>query len=206
MLDSQKLRRRICRTILALLTIATILAVVTWTEQRRHPDDEYAVYSAYLSEGISNDAHDWSVDTPIQVVIEDTTKMDGNLRFRTLYVLHNRMNFDQLHLSTRVSFLARNLHQIRILPKFALPSRATVVLASKSEIQSLSNGSPESEKEFPNSAGLVALSRVGFSLSRTQAVFYIDHYCGLCGGGRYVLMEKVNGSWHIKGEHYTWIS
>jgi hypothetical protein len=35
---------------------------------------------------------------------------------------------------------------------------------------------------------------VGFNPSRTQAVFYIDHFCGLCGGGRYVLMEKIYGA------------
>jgi hypothetical protein len=54
--------------------------------------------------------------------------------------------------------------------------------------------------------GLIILSGVGFNPARTQAVFYIDHFCGLCGGGRYVLMEKINGSWRVRGEHYIWIS
>lgn len=50
------------------------------------------------------------------------------------------------------------------------------------------------------------LSGVGFNLTRTEAVFYIDHFFGLCGGGRYVLMEKVNGGWLVRDEHYTRIS
>jgi hypothetical protein len=54
--------------------------------------------------------------------------------------------------------------------------------------------------------GFITLSGIGFDVSGTQAVFYIDHFCGLCGGGRYVLMEKVNGAWHVREEQYTWIS
>jgi hypothetical protein len=54
--------------------------------------------------------------------------------------------------------------------------------------------------------GYITLSGVGFNLNRTQAVFYINHFCGLCGGGRYVLMEKANGKWEVTAENYTWIS
>jgi hypothetical protein len=82
-----------------------------------------------------------------------------------------------------------------------LPSRAKVALTPQSDY-----GSPEFQKKFPDNLGFVALSGVGFNPSRTQAVFYIDHFCGLCGGGRYVLMEKIDGGWRVRGEHYTWIS
>ena len=61
-------------------------------------------------------------------------------------------------------------------------------------------------KKVPTEHGLVALSGVGFNSSQSQAVFFIDHFCGLCGGGRYVLMEKVSGVWHVRDEHYIWIS
>jgi hypothetical protein len=54
--------------------------------------------------------------------------------------------------------------------------------------------------------GFITLSSIGFNPSRTQAVFYIGHFCGLCGGGGYVLMEKVNGKWKFRDMHSTWIS
>jgi len=173
----------------------------SWAERERNADEEYAVYSAYLSEGLLNDAHDWSVGGPVQVVVRDTTKVGGNLRLRALYVLDGRVHFDQLRTSTRASYLVRNLFQTRILPKFVLPIRATVAITSQSDY-----GSPEFQKKFPHNLGFIVLSGVGFNPTRTQAVFYIDHFCGLCGGGRYVLMEKVNGAWLVRGEHYTWIS
>jgi hypothetical protein len=54
--------------------------------------------------------------------------------------------------------------------------------------------------------GFIVLSGVGFNSTHTQAVFYIDHFCGLCGGGECVLMEKIDGSWQVRDEHFTWIS
>jgi len=138
-----KARRRIRRAVLFLLGIVAVLAIAGWAERERNADEEYAVYSAYLSEGLLNDAHDWSVGGPVQVVVRDTTKV-GNLRLRALYVLDGRVHFDQLHTSTRASYLVRNLFQTRILPKFVLPSRATVALASPTDY-----GSSEFQKKFP---------------------------------------------------------
>jgi hypothetical protein len=200
---NDKVRRRTCGTALLLLAVSTLLASLGWAERERNVDEEYAVYSAYLSEGLLNDPHDWSVGAPVQVVVWDTTRAGGNLRLRTLYALDGRVRFDQLQTATRASYLVRNLFQTRILPKFVLPSRAIVALTSQSDYFSFS---PEFQKKFPRNLGLITLSGVGFNVRRTQAVFYIDHFCGLCGGGRYVLMEKIDGAWRVRDEHYTWIS
>jgi hypothetical protein len=198
---SDETRLRIRRTVLLLLAAVVVLATAGWAERERNANEEYAVYSAYLSDGLLNDAHDWSVGGPVQVVVRDTTIAGGNLRFRALYVLDGRVRFDHLHISTRTSYLVRNLFQTRMLPKFVLPRRATVTLTSLSDY-----GSPDFQKKFPHNLGYIALSGVGFDSSHTQAVFYIDHFCGLCGGGRYVLMGKIDGSWCVLEEHYTWIS
>jgi hypothetical protein len=153
-----KMRRRIRHAALSLLAIGAILTGVSWAERTRNAEEEYAVYSTYLSEGLLNDAHDWSVGGPVQLVIEDTTKGGGNLRLRALYVLDGRVHFEQLYPSTRISFFVRNALETQILPKFVLPSRATVVIASESAIQS-----PEFAKQFPNNVGFVTLSGVGFN-------------------------------------------
>jgi hypothetical protein len=184
--------------VVAFLTIAVI--TLSWVERTRNADEEYAVYSAYLSYGLLNDAHDWSAGPPIQVVIEDTTRIGANLRWWRLYPLDGRVRFDQLYKSTRASFIVRNLLRTRLQPKFHLPSRAKVAFTS------ISVDSPDFRMKYPNIMGLVRLSGVGFDTGHVQAVFYIDHLCGLCGGGRYVLMEKINGSWRVKDEPYTWIS
>jgi len=188
-----------------LLGFATVLIVgaltLNWSERSRNSEEEYAVYSAYLSEGILNDFHDWSVGPSIQVVIEDTKKVGANLRWWWFYPFDGRVAFDQLGTTTHASFVVSNLFQTRMKPNIRLPRRAKPVLAAASEIIS-----GDFQKRFPNNLGYIVLSAVGFNRDQTQAVFYIDHFCGLCGGGRYVLMEKVNGSWQVRDEHYTWIS
>ena len=50
------------------------------------------------------------------------------------------------------------------------------------------------EEKFPNNYGHVVLSSVGFNIGRSEAFFYIEHICGLCGGGRYVLMREKQRS------------
>lgn len=198
---TDKARRRIKRTAVLLIASTTLLAACGWVERERNADEEYLVYSAYLSDGLLNDAHDWSVGGPVLVVVKDTTTTWKDLRFRALNTLDGRIHFDGLRASTRASYLVRNLFPTRILPKFVLPTRAKLAITAQSDY-----GSPEFQKKFPRNLGLIALSGVGFNPSRTQAMFYINHFCGLCGGGRYVLMEKIDGAWRVRDEHYTWIS
>ena len=178
-----------------------MLAAAGWAERERNADEEYGVYAAYLSQGLLNDAHDWSVGGPVHVVVRDTTEVGENLRWRLLYSWDSHAQFHQLRTSTRASCLVRNLFRTRIASKFVLPSRATVAIASEFDYNSRGF-----QEKFPHNLGFIALSGVGFNPSHTQAVFYIDHFCGLCGGGRYVLMEKVKGFWRVQDEHYTWIS
>jgi len=65
-----------------------------------------------------------------------------------------------------------------------LPRRATVALALRSDIQPELQGSPEFQKRFPHNMGFITLSGVGSTPLAPKPCFYIDHFCGLCGGGR----------------------
>ena len=189
------------RTTAVLIAVAVVLAVFDWVEQERNKPEEYKVFSAYLSEGLLNDAHDWSTGGPVQVVVGDKTISGGNWRFRFFYLFDRRVNFGELQTSTRASYLVRNLFRSCIESKFSLPTRAIACVTPEGEYSS-----PSFQEKFPSNMGLVVLSGVGFNPSKTQAVFYINHFCGLCGGGRYVLMEKIGGAWRVRDEHYTWIS
>jgi hypothetical protein len=46
------------------------------------------------------------------------------------------------------------------------------------------------------------VSAVGFNSDRTRALLYVGHHCGsLCGGGRYHLLVKKDGKWHVDREY-----
>jgi hypothetical protein len=123
------------------------------------------------------------------------------MRWRALCFLDQHVVFDRLHATTLATFAVRNLLRTHLEAKFILPKSAVLVLASAAEIEA-----PDFQKNHPHNMGYITLSGVGLNLNHTQAVFYINHFCGLCGGGRYVLMEKATGKWEVTAENYTWIS
>ena len=197
---SDRARRILRRAAVLLITVAVILVGLSWVERERNKEEEYAVYSAYLSEGLLNDAHDLSTGGPVQVVIRDTTLPPGNLRFRLFYLFDGRARFGELHTLTLASYLARNLFQTRIQGKFVLPKRATVCFTPDSEYFS-----PEFKESSRATWGwspfLVSVStHLGLKLCFTSTIFVVLR------SGRYVLMEKVSGVWSVRDEHYTWIS
>ena len=50
-------------------------------------------------------------------------------------------------------------------------------------------------------------SQVGFNDRYDQAFVYVGRICGgLCGGGEYVLLSKVNGRWEVRAEKALWVS
>lgn len=154
-------RRNLCvqfrRSTLALLTIVIVLVVLAGVDRLRNAVEEYSVYSAYLSKEFLTDDHDWGADVPIQVVVADTTEVSGIFRLWALHVAKNQLGFDSLSVSTRASFIVRNLYHTRILPKFAVPKRATIALASPAKIRRLSDTS-EFHVKFPHSWAYVILS------------------------------------------------
>jgi len=62
-------------------------------------------------------------------------------------------------------------------------------------------------EQYPDTPGITSLSRVGFNNTLDQAMVYIgtmSHW--LAGGGYYVLLKKVDGSWIVDQQVMTWIS
>ena len=61
--------------------------------------------------------------------------------------------------------------------------------------------------KFPNSQGIMSLSRVGFNQDGTEALVYVEDWCGwLCGEGNYVLLSKENGQWVIRKKMGVFVS
>lgn len=73
------------------------------------------------------------------------------------------------------------------------------------------NSTEETWKKFyeayPSSAGYNSFSRVGFDKANRQALVYFVNWCRpLCGTGTYVLLEKGQNGWTVKGAGMMWIS
>jgi hypothetical protein len=62
-------------------------------------------------------------------------------------------------------------------------------------------------RRYPNSQGVLSLSRVGFSPDGKQAVFFASNHCGgKCGTGAYVVMERTDFGWKVAKEILIWVS
>lgn len=49
---------------------------------------------------------------------------------------------------------------------------------------------------FPNAAGYLVLSAVGFNPEKTIALVYVEHRCGNhCGAANYCVLQKLGGVW-----------
>ena len=62
-------------------------------------------------------------------------------------------------------------------------------------------------ERYPDSPGIISLSRVGFSSGKDQAVVYVSNLCGdLCGKGYYVLLINSDKGWKVQKEMMLWVS
>jgi hypothetical protein len=200
-----------------LLALIVLLFAV---EKRRTQAEMGAVLSALFSEELHDDVDKWGAGHTIQIVVQrkpDCQMCPGggsgfdthswfaqSLRSRESSVFDQRSWFAQSSRITRLSFLLNSVFSTDIKTELHLPSGMQSFFVSPSD---LGTKPSDSQARFPNNLGYFVVSHIGLNLNKTEALLYVDHFCGgLCGGGTYVLMRKVNGVWHVADQHSTWVS
>jgi len=135
------------------------------------------------------------------------TRPGGQARARLSLLFDENLRFSQASLITRYSFLLTNAVPTDIRVDSQLLRGAGIVVLSNSELDHMTRS--DFLQRFPGNKNLeeISISQLGFNFSKTEAILYFDRSCaGLCGGGGYMLMRKVDGVWRIVDEHNTWIS
>lgn len=165
-------------------------------------DAEYGVLSAYTAGKFVGEGRVG------QIVIFNET-VSGPETPLGMDNLNNAPGLKTAHGQIYRAFLDANLHPGSFHRSFTLPVPYQIVTSS--EMQSIF-GTPGDiwgryYEKYPNSTGLLRLSRVGFDSDGNQAAFYISNDCGgLCGSGYFVIMEKVNSDWKVVQEVQIWLS
>lgn len=73
--------------------------------------------------------------------------------------------------------------------------------------QSLANSWKKFYEAYPDSSGFWSFSTVGFNSSKTEAIVYAGHCCGvLCGRGTLFRLSKDAGQWRVMNWAVHWIS
>jgi hypothetical protein len=200
--------------VLVLVPVGLLFAV----EQRRTQSETGAVLSALFSQGVLHDMDNWDAGRTITIVIRRhpdcrMCSVDGNgpdrlswfapsLRWRAKTL--SDVWFAQSSRITRASFFLNSVFPTDVSTDLRLPSGARAIFVDPRDLGTTTR---DFEARFPNNLGLFVVSHVGLNLNKTEALLYVENFCGgLCGGGEYVLLRKVNGVWHVVDHHNTWVS
>jgi hypothetical protein len=198
-------------TSLLLVLVALLFAV----EQRRTQAETSAVLSALFSQELLHDMDKWGAGRTVEIVIQrnpDCRVCPGGADRQSWFALPLRSRgsslsdkwFAQSSRITRASFFLNSVFSTDLNTDLRLPSGARAVFVNPSD---LGTKTGNFEARFPNNLGYLVVSHVGLNLNKTEALLYVDDFCrGLCGGGSYFLMRKVNGAWHVVDRHDIWVS
>ena len=133
--------------------------------------------------------------------------IQGNTMNRRGYGLllgasHAKANIPQLRGSVQFEFFVTNLLDERLERRFHLSARYEVATQQETALYPFE----QFTRRFPDSYGYLTFSRVAFNRDLTEAFFYTEHVCGMCGKGEYVFMRKLDGNWVVEHTALTWIS
>lgn len=183
---------------MALGSLLAIACFGAWIFQWRA--EEYSVYNAAIREAFSADAVSY-------LLILDRTEPAGPFGISSFH--SKKLG---LSLTMRASYAAKNAFRFHIAPTLDLPHPFRMV--DQDELkrafgagQNNSQSSDDLKSLIRRSWGVITLSRAGFDLGGKHAIVYVQlTYCGLCGEGTYLYLEKADGIWHVVGRAATWIS
>lgn len=188
----------VVRSAVVVAALVVAVAALSALEQRRTQAELSAALSALFSDEILRDAHDSGSPRAVQVIILREAPQSLIWKERWLdFVFDWEPLFPRTSVITRTSFWLSNVISTNTEVDLHLPQGADFFLLRRREL----------ERRFPNNVGYFGVSQAGLNFDKTEAVFYIEHYCpGLCGSGSYILMRKVNGVWSVVDHHDTWES
>ena len=195
------------------MTACFVLCLYGRPNADRARTEQYATYSAYIATGLTGESHDLGSRNGLVVILARTTVSDlfvnkshtSQYKFLVGTLPHARRNLVLSSGWPILNLLLANAKAEDLQRRFAFSARYELV--SESETASYWKGGAGSFQErFPRSYGYLTFSRIGFNRDLTEALFYTEHVCGLCGEGKYVYMRKLNGKWIVRGESSTWIS
>jgi hypothetical protein len=186
------------------LTITSFGQKRTWTG--------YRVYSAVLNSS--------NLDTAFSIVILNQLEVENHSaglveaikssNKQMIYFYTKTSDIDNATLQLIVDYYEVQSKKPLVATGFNLPVQVKMIdKASLSKMfkPSVEKGWTAFDKQYPNSGGLIKLSKVHFSKDTTTAVFYLSHQqAGLKGYGDLVVMEKVGNDWQVKYRFSLWQS
>ena len=205
---------RVVRWLLIAFSVGVVALLAAHVAVRPNPElaasEQYHVLSAYIEPNLSGESHDLGSRNGL-VVIDGralfSEQLNDSNKFKQYVSLlastnHARARIHQLRRSLMFEFLLANLREFTLERRFQLAARYEVATEQEMKLYP----SEAFFARFHSSYGVLTFSPVAFNRDLSEAFFYTEHLCGLCGEGKFVYMRKTGGKWVIAGTASTWIS
>ncbi|HKV40060.1 MAG TPA: hypothetical protein VJX67_12670 [Blastocatellia bacterium] len=160
-------------------------------------EEEYAIYSSLIKEFyIKPDIH--------LIVVEDRTFRYDRSRDEDDEPWNSKVKGITVEPSTVSDFQEKNLRHCELKREsFKLPVKTQLTTDADLRVIFRQHwGQVEwvnYYNRYPDSSGLIRVSRVGFNTAHTQGMLYIGSLCGPeCGDIHFLLLEKTGSTWVIK--------
>lgn len=154
--------------------------------------EAYGVYAALIPEVLRSKGdrrpviQDETQAAPFFSSVRDCLPFYDRLLYRDVIE-----DFDRVNQAPKLLVEGR----LRLIQSHELVKRATITQIFHGGVE---KGWREFYERFPMSRGYSLVSAVGFNSDKTQALVYFGHHCGgLCGFGRFYLLEKKDGKWQV---------
>lgn len=199
--------RLAARGTLLVVVLLTLIAVLSILDQRRTDREMGPILSALFSNRVLEEIQDKGAGHEIQIIfLREAQNAWAGTDFRRGLLFDRGSSFSKSSSPlTRASFILSNVFPRNIRANLQLPSGARAFFISRRELEETRPG--DAQARFLNDLGYSVVSHAGLNLSGTEAILYVDHFCGgLCGGGNYILMRKLDGVWRVVDGHVVWVS
>ena len=191
-----------------------VLAVcIVASSQQRITDSEYAVYSVVLKQLYTSD------DVRLLVIQDYTDNTSLNYsdtperQFKYI-----KQHLPKLSQETIINYKSKNRDSLSLARSFNLDISYVLLPREKFDGFAGEKGMMEMSEagwarfydQYPQSAGFLSLSRIGFDRKKSQALVYVafvrGHQSGrMWGDGSYILVLKRKGRWRVQKQAAIWV-
>lgn len=167
--------------------------------------NEYQIYSLILNEKFTflNDL----------VVSQKTLKSTSlTISFANDYYQPLKTEFPNLDTTVFTSLVESNVLAYNLDNKFTVSTKTTSLISSEELLylfnsKDVNQGWSDFNRKYPNSNGMIGISRVGFNSDKSQAIVAVEHHYGSLGAdGLLIYLTKEQNNWRIIKTTNVWVS
>ena len=154
-------------------------------------DNEYQIYSLILNEKFT---------TSNDLVVKQKTSKSISISFANGYNQPLKTEFPNLDATIFTTLVENNVSAYNLDNKFSISTKTTTLISSEESLyifnsKDVNQGWIDFYRKFPNSNGMIEMSRVGFNSDKSQAIVAVGHYYASLGAdGLLIYLTKEQNS------------